>query len=70
MGTKVKCLKCNDIIESKHRHDFVWCSCGSCAVDGGDEYLRIVGDFDTIRIIQEDGTEEDIIKRSGEQHEF
>jgi len=70
MGTKIKCLKCNSIIESKHRHDFVWCSCGSCAVDGGDEYLRIVGDFDTIRIIQEDGTDEEIIERSGEQHEF
>ena len=52
MGTKIKCLKCGDIIESKHRHDFVSCSCGTCAVDGGDEYLRIIGDFDAMRIIR------------------
>jgi len=70
MGAKIKCLKCGDIIESKHRHDFVSCSCGTCAVDGGDEYLRIIGDFDAMRIIREDGTEEEIIKRSGGQHEF
>jgi len=37
---KAQCLLCNDIIESKHRHDFVKCKCGSCFVDGGLEYLR------------------------------
>jgi hypothetical protein len=38
-----QCLRCNDIIESKHRHDFVWCKCGAVAVDGGLEYARRVG---------------------------
>ena len=37
---KVKCLKCGDIIESVHRHDFVTCSCGNVSVDGGKDYLR------------------------------
>jgi hypothetical protein len=32
---RVKCLGCNDIIESKFNHDFVRCSCGLVAVDGG-----------------------------------
>lgn len=36
----VKCLNCGDVIESKHRHDFVWCSCQSVAVDGGKDYLK------------------------------
>ena len=35
-----KCLKCGDIIESKHRHDYVTCSCGNVSVDGGTDYLR------------------------------
>ena len=35
-----KCLKCGDIIESKHRHDYVTCSCGNISVDGGTDYLR------------------------------
>ena len=45
--TIIKCKKCGDIIESKTVHDFKWCSCGACAVDGGREYLRRVGEFDS-----------------------
>jgi hypothetical protein len=35
-----QCLKCEDIIESKHRHDFVKCQCGQSFLDGGDDYIR------------------------------
>jgi hypothetical protein len=41
----VNCLSCGDLIISKHRHDFVTCTCGAVSVDGGQEYLRRVGDF-------------------------
>jgi tRNA(Ile2) C34 agmatinyltransferase TiaS len=41
----LRCGKCGDEIESKHRHDFKWCKCGAIAVDGGLEYLRRVGDW-------------------------
>ena len=37
---KIKCKFCGDIIESTHVHDFKFCSCGKCAVDGGHYYLR------------------------------
>ncbi|MDB4261483.1 hypothetical protein N9878_01310 [bacterium] len=37
---KAKCLKCEDIIQSKHTHDFVRCKCGEIFVDGGDDYWR------------------------------
>lgn len=36
----IKCKHCGDIIESKHCHDFVTCSCECCSVDGGHDYLR------------------------------
>lgn len=39
----IRCKKCGDIIESKTVHDFKFCSCGSCAVDGGRDYLRRCG---------------------------
>lgn len=39
------CLGCGDFIFSKHRHDFVTCTCGAISVDGGQDYLRRVGDF-------------------------
>ena len=38
---KAKCLRCGDIIESKHRHDFRECRCGNLFVDGGKDYIRI-----------------------------
>jgi len=41
MGTKLKCLLCRDVIESKYRHDFVTCSCGNVSVDGGNDYLKV-----------------------------
>ena len=36
----IKCNHCGDIIESKHVHNFVTCSCGTVSVDGGLEYGR------------------------------
>ena len=41
---QVRCKKCEDTPFSAHRHDFKYCKCGSIAVDGGQEYLRRVGD--------------------------
>ena len=43
---ELRCKSCGDVIFSRHRHDFVRCSCGQCAVDGGMDYLRRVGDGD------------------------
>lgn len=40
------CMKCQDFIVSKHRHDFVSCQCGAIFVDGGQEYLRRGGEMD------------------------
>lgn len=50
---KIKCLKCKDIIESKHRHDFVWCSCGAVAVDGGKDYQKRCGELYNIQEMSE-----------------
>lgn len=40
---RIKCLKCGDVIESNSVHDFKFCSCQACAVDGGHDYLRRLG---------------------------
>ena len=41
----VQCISCGDFIVSKHRHNYVTCSCGAISVDGGQEYLRRSGDM-------------------------
>lgn len=38
--SRAKCLACGDVIESKHRHNFVSCTCGDLFLDGGTEYVR------------------------------
>ena len=37
----VKCLECNEVLVSRHRHDYVTCGCPNDAMaDGGNEYER------------------------------
>ena len=36
MGEKIRCRKCGDILQSKYRHDFQMCRCGSCYIDKKD----------------------------------
>ena len=49
----VKCLLCNTILESKHRHDFVMCPCPNhTTCDGGLEYQRTLAvDLDLIEFL-------------------
>jgi len=40
----IKCLICNTILESKHRHDFVMCPCpNQTFTDGGLSYNKVGG---------------------------
>lgn len=46
-----RCRKCDTVVESTYRHDFVSCKCGAIFVDGGREYLRAGGnpeDFESL----------------------
>lgn len=50
---KIRCKKCNDIIESVSVHDFKTCSCGAVSVDGGHDYLRRCGYKEDIEELSE-----------------
>ena len=50
---RAQCLKCGEIIESKLKHDFVWCDCGTIFVDGGRNYLRRGGDSKYLKELSE-----------------
>jgi len=54
---RARCTKCNDVIESKYRHDFVSCKCKTIFVDGGKCYWRAGGDFRFFLRIWDDGRE-------------
>lgn len=59
ISNKIKCKKCNDVIESKNTNDYKKCSCGAVAVDGGKDYLKRIGN-------EEDYEELSIIKNTSE----
>ena len=46
----IKCLVCNTVLESKHRHHYNQCQCrNECAVDGGLDYQRTLAkDLDLV----------------------
>lgn len=44
VSNQARCKLCGDTPWSGHQHDFVSCKCGAIAVDGGQAYLRRVGD--------------------------
>lgn len=59
---KIQCKKCKEIIESKTRHDAVWCSCGSVGVDGGHFYAKRMfkdSEDDYIELLVEEEIDED-----------
>lgn len=70
------CLKCDDIIESRHRHDFVRCSCESIFLDGGREYIRYGGNLSDIKLLTEtrsktvDEVKSDIIRYAEYSDDF
>lgn len=43
ISNKIKCKKCEDIIESKNTNDYKRCSCGAVAIDGGKDFLKRIG---------------------------
>lgn len=56
LPNKARCLSCDDVVHSRHRHDFVTCSCGAFSLDGGDAYWRVIGDFSKIQRLDWDDT--------------
>jgi hypothetical protein len=50
---RARCKQCDDIIESKHKHDFKWCRCASIYIDGGLDYLRRGGIVERIEEMSE-----------------
>lgn len=34
------CNNCNQEIVSRHKHDYITCSCGQLSIDGGSSYLK------------------------------
>ena len=68
----IKCLSCNAILRSKHRHDFQMCDCANKTfVDGGSDYFRSGGmDLNLIQVLNhDDNTFSSIVKANKNEAE-
>lgn len=45
----IECLVCGDKPRSKNRTHMSWCQCGTVAIDGGSNYVRIIGNSDNYK---------------------
>ena len=54
----IQCPRCEEKLWSKWQHDFHYCGCGYCFVDGGREYLRYGWGLESTKL-SEDMTAED-----------
>lgn len=70
MGKILKCKKCGDIIQSKHRHDMVWCKCHSIAIDGGDDYFRWAGNKDEIEVYVPENEKDEAVRKIKEEFDL
>ena len=56
---EAKCVMCEEIVFSRHRHDYKTCSCGEVSVDGGMDYIRRGGSlFEERSLFMEEGVVE------------
>ena len=55
LKNRVLCLSCGETLESKHRHDFVECTCENHTfTDGGTDYIRCGGvDMSLVRVLND-----------------
>jgi hypothetical protein len=58
MRNRAKCKLCGSVIESVKPSDYVNCSCGEIAVDGGTDYYKVAYKrFENLIRLDDDGNE-------------
>lgn len=50
---RVRCLRCGEVIESKHLTDYKTCQCGAVYVGGGIEKVRQGGEWEFFEQLSE-----------------
>ena len=52
MEEAIKCKICGSYIRMDTGYDYIPCACGAIAVDGGSDYVRILGQSDNYEIVR------------------
>lgn len=55
---KLRCKKCNDIIEGDKKGTYIMCKCKAIAIDETKWYWRIIGNAEDFEEVKEEGNNE------------
>lgn len=55
---KIKCKKCNDIIEGDKKGTYIQCKCKTIAIDETPYYWRIIANREDFEEIKEEGNDD------------
>lgn len=70
MINRAKCKLCKSVIESFHATDYVQCSCGEIAVDGGEALKCYAKDFSNFMRVDDLGNEIIISLKNQEKNQI
>ena len=56
---KLKCKKCNDIIEGDNKGTYIECKCKSIAIDETPYYVRVIGNPEDVEEIKDEQDKKD-----------
>lgn len=56
---KIRCNKCNTIIQGDKKGTYIQCKCGKCAIDETPYYLRIIANEENFEEIKEEENSKD-----------
>ena len=56
---KLRCKKCNDIIEGDNKGTYIECKCKTIAIDETPYYVRVIGNMEDIEEIKDEQDKKD-----------
>lgn len=51
---RIKCRKCNEVIEGDKKGTFISCKCGAIAIDETKWYVRVIGEPSDIEEVNDE----------------
>lgn len=57
---KLRCNKCNDVIEGDKKGTYIECKCGAIAIDETEYYYRVIGNPEDVEEVGSDNNDKEI----------
>lgn len=52
MKEYIRCKKCGSCININTNNQYIECACGAIAVDGNEDYTRVIGEYEDYEFVE------------------